>query len=88
MPLLEAMASGVPVIAAATSCLPEICGEAALYFDARDPVSLSVALERLICDIELADGMRRQGLERCRTFTWQKSAEQTLSVFHQVAGRN
>lgn len=71
--MLEAMARGVPVVAARTAGSTEVCGEAAAYFDPRDPGSLAARLQELTP--ELLDGLGRAGLERAGAFSWQRSAE-------------
>jgi len=84
MPVLEAMAAGVPVIAANRSALPEVCGEAALFVDPEDVASIQSALDRLIGDGELSETMIRKGLARAAEFSWRKAAEETWKVYEEV----
>jgi glycosyltransferase involved in cell wall biosynthesis len=78
LPVLEAMARGVPVACSNASSLPEIVGSAALLFDPRDPRAIAAALTQLPAE---ADRLRRAGLERAREFTWERTARATLDVY-------
>ena len=80
IPLLEAMASGTPCCVANVSSLPEVAGDAALLFDPRDPVAMADAMRRLLTDDLLSTRLRRRGLERCREFTWDRSAQGVLDA--------
>jgi glycosyltransferase involved in cell wall biosynthesis len=73
--VLEAMACGAPVVAAGTSSLPEVAGDAALMVDPYDAVSLADAMYRVLTDENLRDGLRQRGLERVRSFSWRSTAE-------------
>jgi glycosyltransferase involved in cell wall biosynthesis len=84
MPVLEAMASRVPVIASNRAALPEVCGEAALLVEPEDVESIHSALERLIRDDELSETMIRKGVARAAEFSWRKAAEQTWKVYEEV----
>jgi len=84
-PLLEAMAHGVPTIAARSSSLPEIGGDAALYFDPRDDRELERLIERVVSDRALRDELVARGRERAATFRWDVAAEQTLAVLRRAA---
>lgn len=78
LPVLEAMARGVPVACSNASSLPEIAGPAALLFDPYDPRAIAAALRRLPVE---ADRLRPAGLERARQFTWERTARATLDVY-------
>jgi len=88
MPLLEAMAAGVPMACAQVSSLPEVGGDAALYFDPADPESMAASLEQLLADKALRDDYRARGLARSRLFSWRHAAERTLEVLCQKHGRH
>jgi len=75
MPVLEAMASGVPVITSGNSALPEVAGEAAMFVDPEDTRGLGMALERLLVDASLRAEMILKGEQRISSFTWNKSAD-------------
>lgn len=82
---IEAMASGVPVVASRSGALPEVVGEAGLLVDPGDEQSLAVALERLAGDPSLWMRLRRAGLERAREFTWDAVAAHYDTLYREVA---
>jgi glycosyltransferase involved in cell wall biosynthesis len=84
IPILEAMASGVPICASERASIPEVLGEAGLLFNPEDPEAIASCIERMLDDTALRDQCVRQGLERCRTFTWDRAAEITLEELEQV----
>ncbi len=84
-PLLEAMAYGVPSIAARSSSLPEIGGDAALYFDPRDGRALEAQIERVLTDTALRQRLAEAGIARAAEFRWDVAAEKTLEVLRRVA---
>jgi len=81
LPVLEAMACGVPVACSNTSSLPEIVGEAALTFDPMDVQAIAAALSRLLNDASLRAELRQRSLERARCFSWAETARRTLKVY-------
>ncbi len=83
-PLLEAMALGCPVITCNASCMPEIAGDAALYFQPGDPEELAVTIERLYSSSGLRHDIVAAGHRREAQFTWEKCASETLSVYTKV----
>ena len=85
LPPLEAMACGTPVIASSAPALPEVLGDAALYFDPHQPEALAQHLLRLAEDTALWDCLRRAGLARAQGFRWRDTAEQTLAIYRSVA---
>ncbi|MEU8075757.1 glycosyltransferase family 1 protein [Catellatospora citrea] len=88
MPPLEAMACNTPVIVADNSSLPEVVGDAGILVDAHDSAALAHQIERVLGDPALADKLRRKGLVRAKTFTWEASAQRLLAVINKVgAGR-
>lgn len=86
LPPLEAMASGTPVIVARNSSLPEVVGDAGIYIDALSVGDVADAMDRVLGDQELADSLRRKGLERARKFSWEKAAQKTLDILREAAG--
>ena len=81
LPVLEAMARGVPVACSDTSSLPEVAGDAALLFDPRSEPAIAEAVERLLGDPSLARALRERGLARARLFSWEHTARLTLDCY-------
>lgn len=81
LPILEAMACGVPVVAAKSSCLPEVGGDAALYFPPRKDAALADMLRRVLEDRELRQLLVKRGLARAALFSWRAAAERTIEVY-------
>ena len=81
LPVLEAMAAGTPVVASNTSSLPEVAAGAALLFPPEDELALTDALADVLEDHSIADELRRNGLQRARQFSWQRTAEETMAVY-------
>jgi glycosyltransferase involved in cell wall biosynthesis len=87
LPALEAMACGRAVVCSNTSALPEVVDGAAILFDPYAQDEIVRALADLLLDPQLRARMERLGLQRAAHFSWQKTAERTLDVFREVAGR-
>jgi glycosyltransferase involved in cell wall biosynthesis len=87
LPVLEAMARGVPVACSDASSLPEVVGDAALLFDPRDEQAIASALGRLLNEPALAASLRTRGLLRAREFTWERTARLTLDSYARALGR-
>jgi len=85
LPVLEAMACGRAVVSSNTSSLPEVVDGAALLFDPYAVDEIVRAIADLLLDSELRARMERLGLQRAAHFSWQKTAQRTLEVFHEVA---
>jgi glycosyltransferase involved in cell wall biosynthesis len=86
LPVLEAMARGVPVACADASSLPEVAGEAALLFDPHDEAAIAEALRRLLDDVALRERLRAHGLARAAEFTWERTARMTLESYRRAIG--
>jgi glycosyltransferase involved in cell wall biosynthesis len=84
LPVLEAMARGVPVACSNSSSLPEVAGDAALLFDPREEGAIGGAIERLLLDDVEAERLRVRGLGRAREFTWERTARATLDSYARV----
>jgi len=81
LPVLEAMARGVPCVVSTSSSLPEVAGEAALPVDPLSVGALAEAMERVTSDPGLATRLRQAGLERAARFSWDQTARRTLDVY-------
>lgn len=86
LPLVEAMQSGVPVIASDASCMPEVLGGAGCLFQAQDASGLRDHLERLMDDDASLETLKTLGLSRSRAFDWTRCAQQTMSVYRRAIG--
>jgi glycosyltransferase involved in cell wall biosynthesis len=80
IPPLEAMWCGCPVLAARAGAVPEVCGDAALWFDAEGPATPAAALLRLLEDHSLADGLRAAGRARAQMYSWDAAAARLLEI--------
>lgn len=78
---LEAMSVGLPVLASNASCLPEVYGQAALFFDPNSVSDLVDKLEKLIGDVDLRSKLSADGLKQARKYSWDKMARETISVY-------
>jgi glycosyltransferase involved in cell wall biosynthesis len=80
LPVLEAMASGTPVACASVSSLPEVGGDAAVYFNPFDEESMAGAMAQLMEDPDFKRDLQERGLRQSRRFTWEACARNTLGV--------
>ena len=87
LPMVEAMACGIPAVVANNSCFPEISGNALLYFDPLSIEDIAHAMESVLFDSQLRDGIRRQGLKRAADFSWERCGRETLDVLFKAVGR-
>jgi glycosyltransferase involved in cell wall biosynthesis len=84
LPVLEAMARGVPVACSDRSSLPEVTGDAALHFDPDRPPAIAAAITRLLEDGALAARLRDAGRARAAGFTWAQAARGTLASYERA----
>ncbi len=84
LPILEAMARGVPCVVSTSSSLPEVAGEAALPVDPRSTGALAEAIERVITDRALAARLHDAGPARSARFSWDETARLTLEVYKSI----
>ena len=83
LPLVEAMACGTPVLASNSSSIPEVAGDAALYFNPYDPDEIRLAMETVL-DSNTAMIFKKNGLERATLFNWDDTAKKTLQAYKQL----
>jgi len=86
LPPLEALASGVPVAAASAASLPEVLGEAAVYFDPGSPDDIARAILLVLTDQKLRTRLQADGPRQAAPFTWGRTAEETLKVYREACG--
>ena len=86
LPLVEAMASGCPVLTSAVSSLAEVAGEAALLVDPNSVESMAAGIASLLDNGALRQELARKGRQRAAHFSWQACAAQTLAIYQQLAG--
>jgi glycosyltransferase involved in cell wall biosynthesis len=86
LPVLEAMARGVPVASSNRSSLPEVAGDAALLFDPEIVEEIRDAMERLLHDSALAERLRTAGREQAARFTWAQAADLTVASYRRALG--
>lgn len=84
LPGLEAMAHDCPVVSSNTTCLPEVYGEAAEYFNPKDVEEMASAIEKVITDPKLAEELKEKGKRQASKYSWQKMAEETLEVYTKI----
>lgn len=84
LPVLEAMASGTPVIASRSASIPEVVGEAGVLLDPDDTQGWTDAIVRIVSDPAFAAVLRSEGLARASSFTWASTARITLDVYRRT----
>lgn len=81
LPILEAMASGAPVITSRAAAMPEVAGDAALLVNPLNVEDISINIKKVLEDPVLQSELAGKGLERAKRFTWKKSAEDLLNIY-------
>jgi glycosyltransferase involved in cell wall biosynthesis len=87
LPLIEAMSCGLPVVASNASSIPEVCEDAACYFDPLDVDDMTRAMAQVLTDSSLRRSLSQRGLERAAAFSWDKAAQRLLSVINAISGK-
>ena len=87
LPVLEAMACGVPVVTSNTTSLPEVTGDAGILVDPLNIYELSEAMKKLLTDAHLRSTMKERGLERAKQFPVKKMVCKILDLFAEVIGK-
>ena len=83
---LEAMSAGRPVVTTPVSAIPEVAGDAALYFEARDANALADALQSVLDDENLATELGSKGRTRAEGYTWGRTVDGLIDIYQQAAG--
>jgi glycosyltransferase involved in cell wall biosynthesis len=84
LPVLDALVRGTPVACSNASSLPEVAGDAALYFDPTDTGAIAAAIQRLLDDAELRDRLREAGRAQARKFDWADTAARTVESYERA----
>lgn len=84
LPPLEAMAYGTPVISSSASCMPEILGNAAEYFDPKNTDDIAATIQRVLSDEPLRQEMAQKGYQQVRNYSWRRMAEETHAIYIKV----
>jgi glycosyltransferase involved in cell wall biosynthesis len=84
LPPLEAMLNGAPVVSSNATCLPEVQGDAAHYFDPRDTADMTRAINDVLTKPELRKKLIALGHEQIKKYSWKRMAEQTLAVYKEA----
>jgi glycosyltransferase involved in cell wall biosynthesis len=81
LPGLEAMSYGLPVVSSNATCLPEVYGDAAVYFNPLDVNDMAAKISEVLDNKSLREDLRRRGLARVKDFSWERMAKETLEVY-------
>lgn len=87
IPITEALACGTPIVTSNVNGLVEIAGDAALHVNPDDPLEIADALLQVLTDRDLHKNLAMRGLERSRTFSWDRCAQKTLQIIETVGER-
>jgi glycosyltransferase involved in cell wall biosynthesis len=84
LPVVEAMANGTAVVAAAATSLPEIAGDAAIFASPEDPASFANAMARVHRDVDVRSDLEERGRKRSAMFSWERAAKETLVTYERA----
>jgi glycosyltransferase involved in cell wall biosynthesis len=84
IPLLEAFSVGIPIACSNATCLPEIAGNAAIYFNPYVSQEITIAINAILSDENIRVRLVANGRERVKNFTWKKSAQEHLTTFENI----
>lgn len=86
LPGLEAMSYGTPVVSSSATCLPEVYGQAAHYFNPTDTSDIAEAIDQVLSDDKLRTRLSKAGYKQIKKYSWKKMAQETYSVYRQILG--
>ena len=78
------MAHGLPVVSSNATCMPEILGDAAVYFDPKNINEMARTMLEVLTDKKLAEGLIKKGRAQVKKYSWKKTAKQTLSIYEKA----
>ncbi len=84
--VLEAMAAGCPVAVSGVASMPEVCGDAAVYFDPKDPIEMAEVIRQILEDDPLREILKKRGRKRAMEFLWDQAANRTVEIIRRVIG--
>ncbi|NQU83625.1 MAG: glycosyltransferase family 4 protein [Parcubacteria group bacterium] len=84
LPGLEAMINGVPVLASNSSCLPEIYGNAAAYFNPQSLDEMVKKMSEIAYNSEFRNNLKKEGYEQVKKYSWKKCAQETLNIYEKT----
>ncbi|MFZ1250262.1 MAG: glycosyltransferase family 1 protein [Candidatus Microsaccharimonas sp.] len=84
LPGLEAMGYGTPVVSSNATCLPEVYGQAAHYFNPTDTSDMAEAIDQILSDDKLRTRLAKAGYKQIKKYSWKKQAQQTYAIYEQV----
>ncbi len=84
LPAIEAMASKTPVLTTDTSCMKEICADAAMIYRHNDPEDFISKLQEVVCDKTRRNKIVEKGMKRAREFDWNLAAKQTMNIYRKL----
>ena len=87
LPVVEAMAAGVPVVASRRGALPEVCGDAAVLVEPDDPRGMAQAIADLLASPDRLEDLRQRGIARAATFSWTRSAQRLWAAYADAVTR-
>lgn len=84
LPVLEAMAAGIPVVCSHAASLPEVAGDAGIYFDPFSIRNMAACIAQVATDRRLRDGLKEKGFNNLKRFSWEKTAAETIAVYDEI----
>lgn len=84
IPILEAFTCECPVVLSNSSCFPEVAEDSAVYFNPVDEVSIKEAVEKVIYDEDLRKKLKYKGIQRVKSFSWEKTAQETELLYKSI----
>ena len=88
LPVLEAMAVGLPVVCSSAASLPEVGGDAVIYFDPFSIDDMAAKISAVANDASLRNELRKKGTENLKRFSWEKVARETVAIYDELLRRN